>query len=337
MSRREPDLPLPIMGRSTLPVSPVIKSLDNDLNAYPGGYHAGDAVSLSHKFANLAATNIKSGVRLFGVDGSALIQDVSPGDAAVGEVLSGKKFFSVTGGVKTGTLATVALDPAQDAYPAGYHAGAASLHAVDADLVPGNIKNGVQIFGVNGSFVGTGEDTTGDTAVVANVANGKTFHADNHGQLTGIYVVPVFPNDGGTNIRSDNGGTASGVAYATIAVAHGVAVDLLTISPNLIALIRLAMCGMVLGLVTGNTVCYLQWYDTGNAAYVGNQSSAWPNGTTSERDCWATIVPNGSTSTFVLRIINPHASSDANLLIFKYNTGNVPSSAMASFYRILDT
>lgn len=50
-------------------------------------------------------------------------------------------------------MPTVALDPASNAYPAGYHLGAASLTAVDADLIPANIGYGTTIFGVLGTLV----------------------------------------------------------------------------------------------------------------------------------------------------------------------------------------
>ncbi len=79
--------------------------------------------------------------------------DVSGADAAVGEVAAPKTFFSIAPPIKTGTMPTVALDPALNAYPAGYHAGAASLTAVDADLVQLNIKLGHTIFGVVGTMV----------------------------------------------------------------------------------------------------------------------------------------------------------------------------------------
>jgi hypothetical protein len=45
----------------------------------------------------------------------------------------------------------VALDPALNAYPAGRHLGAASLTAVDTDLLPSNIIYGITIFGVTGT------------------------------------------------------------------------------------------------------------------------------------------------------------------------------------------
>lgn len=79
--------------------------------------------------------------------------NISDADAAVGEVAAPKTFYSIAPPKKTGTMANVALDPTLNAYPAGYHAGAPSLTAVDADLVPADIRLGTTIFGVVGTMV----------------------------------------------------------------------------------------------------------------------------------------------------------------------------------------
>jgi hypothetical protein len=79
--------------------------------------------------------------------------NISDANAAVSEVAAGKTFYSVVVPKKTGTMANVALNPALNAYPAGYHAGAPSLTAVDADLIPSNIKLGKTLFGVVGTMV----------------------------------------------------------------------------------------------------------------------------------------------------------------------------------------
>lgn len=92
--------------------------------------------------------------------------DISDADAVVGDVKSSKTFYSVTLPKKTGTLPTVALAPASDAYPQGYHPGeGGGLPAVDADLVVTNIKSGITIFGKLGTFTGTiTHDTQGTEA-----------------------------------------------------------------------------------------------------------------------------------------------------------------------------
>lgn len=117
------------------------------------GHYA--ATTLSAVDADLAAANILSGVTIFGFAGVATVQDIADADAVLADVKTGKFFYSVTGGRKTGNLATVALAAGANAYPAGYHVGAASLTAVDGDLVAGNIADGVTIFGVLGTLAAT--------------------------------------------------------------------------------------------------------------------------------------------------------------------------------------
>lgn len=150
----------------------------------PAGYYA--ATTLSTVDGDLAAANIKSGITIFGFTGLATVQDISAADAAVTDVKAPRTFFSVTGGIKTGTLATVALDPALNAYPAGYHAGAASLTAVDADLATGNIKSGITIFGVAGAA--TVQDISAANATVAQVLAANTFFS-----VTGAIKTGTMP------------------------------------------------------------------------------------------------------------------------------------------------
>ncbi len=93
------------------------------------GYYA--ATTLSAVDAQLAAANILSGIVIFGFTGAATVQDIADADAVLADVKNGKTFYSVTGGRKTGNLATVALAADNNAYPAGYHVGAANLAAID--------------------------------------------------------------------------------------------------------------------------------------------------------------------------------------------------------------
>lgn len=116
------------------------------------GYYA--VTTLSAVDGDLAAANIRSGVMIFGFTGPATVQEIGASDALVGNVMDTVTFFSVTGGIKTGTMPTVALAAGSSAYPAGYHAGeGGGLVAVDGDFVAGNIKNGVVIFDVTGTLV----------------------------------------------------------------------------------------------------------------------------------------------------------------------------------------
>ncbi|MCP4364575.1 MAG: DUF1566 domain-containing protein, partial [Planctomycetes bacterium] len=96
--------------------------------------------------------NIKSGVDIFGVTGAVI---ESSGDAAAGDVLTGKTFSNAGAAGVSGTMAdngAVSMTPGTSAQTvaAGYHNGSGTV-AGDADLAVGNIKSGVDIFGVTGT------------------------------------------------------------------------------------------------------------------------------------------------------------------------------------------
>ncbi|MBP7866321.1 MAG: hypothetical protein KA419_10255 [Acidobacteria bacterium] len=93
-------------------------------------------------------------------DMRALLDQVTVAET---EVLSGRKYFSTSPagwGIWSGTMpdnGAVAITPgvAAQTIPAGYHDGLGTV-AGDADLTGGNIRNGVTIFGVAGTYSGGG-------------------------------------------------------------------------------------------------------------------------------------------------------------------------------------
>ncbi|MCP4198967.1 MAG: DUF1566 domain-containing protein, partial [Proteobacteria bacterium] len=112
------------------------------------GYHNGSGTVAGD--ADLAVGNIKSGVDIFGVTGTVI---ESSGDAAAGDVLTGKTFSNAGAAGVSGTMANngpfalscgVGDQGVTGCYSGGTLAG-------DGDLVAGNIVNGVDIFGVTGT------------------------------------------------------------------------------------------------------------------------------------------------------------------------------------------
>lgn len=89
--------------------------------------------------------------------------DTSDGDALAGEILSGKKAY-VAGQKLTGTMANQGAKALKVSHkdnpvsiPAGYHDGSGTAAIDDteaAKLIPGNIKDGVTILGVEGEYTG---------------------------------------------------------------------------------------------------------------------------------------------------------------------------------------
>ncbi len=117
----------------------------------PAGYYA--VTTLSAVDGDLASPNIKATITIFGFAGSNDVRDISDADLVAAEAPTGKFFYAVSGGRKTGS-GTKTLNPANETVNAGYYA-ATTLSAVDGDLAVGNIKSGVTIFGFLGTFVNT--------------------------------------------------------------------------------------------------------------------------------------------------------------------------------------
>jgi hypothetical protein len=117
--------------------------------------------------------------------------------ATVNDVLSGKTFWGLrtngTWGHKTGALSSGSDVSGGDGLlafpiPDGYYSEKTAT-ANDADLVSGNIKSGVNIFGVNGSVI----ESSGNAAA-GDVLTGKTF--SNTG---GAGIAGSMPNRGTAN------------------------------------------------------------------------------------------------------------------------------------------
>ncbi|MEI7591164.1 MAG: DUF1566 domain-containing protein, partial [Deltaproteobacteria bacterium] len=140
------------------------QTLSNANDTVVAGYYA--ATTLHAVDADLAAANIKAGTNIFGFTGTAPIPS---GTAGAGDVLASKTFSNDSGTGITGTIITKTLNAANDTVAAGYYA-ATTLSTVDADLAAGNIKTAVNIFGVVGTYGGSGGSAsvpkTGQTPTV---------------------------------------------------------------------------------------------------------------------------------------------------------------------------
>ena len=167
------------------------------------GYHSGFGAVAGD--TDLAEGNIKSGVEIFGTTGTVIEAD---GNAAASHVLAGKIFSNSSAAGLTGTMpnnGAVNITPGKtsQAIGEGYHDGTGSV-AGDTDLVAGNIKSGVEIFGTTGTVI----EASGDAAV-DHVLAGQTFSNAGAAALTG-----AMPNNGAANI------TPGSVAQAIVGGYH---------------------------------------------------------------------------------------------------------------------
>jgi hypothetical protein len=113
--------------------------------------------------------------------------DTSSGDAAAGEILSGKKAW-VQGAEVTGALATRTPDAGTVEQAAGFYE-AFRLSDVDTDLNSANIRAGTTVFGVSGDP--NVVDTSSGDAGAGDILIGKKAWVDG-GEVTGTaYPAPV--------------------------------------------------------------------------------------------------------------------------------------------------
>lgn len=104
------------------------------------------------------------------------LQASAEGTAAAAQVLAGYTFSSDAGTglngsmVNNGALGTYTPTTTNQSIPAGYTTG--GTVAGDTDLTAANIKQGVQIFGINGTF------TSDSNAVAGEILSGKTAYVN---------------------------------------------------------------------------------------------------------------------------------------------------------------
>ena len=107
--------------------------------------------------------------------GTAIFYDTSGSDAAVGDILSGKKAFGSTGEL-TGNMAnngatggSISVKAGTVSIPAGYTSGGtvSISSAAVTDCISGNILTGKTILGVSGSLVLPSISQDGTTHVLS--------------------------------------------------------------------------------------------------------------------------------------------------------------------------
>lgn len=129
----------------------------------------------TEKTLKVRPENIKSGVSIFGINGS--VTELN-GETATVTPTTSSQTVTPTGTGKN-ALTSVTVN--------------AVTNAIDNNITAGNIKNGVTILGVQGSY--SGLDTSDANATASDILQGKTAYV-NGTKITGTYVAsPSYPPD----------------------------------------------------------------------------------------------------------------------------------------------
>lgn len=171
---------------------------NGNVNLIPGtaaqaiaeGYHDGSGAVAGD--ADLDPGNIRNGIEIFGVTGAPNVVDTASGDAVAEDILSGKKAWvdgvEVTGSAAPGADVIGTNGSKTFPIPDGHYSGSKTATAIDTDLTAGNIKSGVDIFGVAGDS--NVVDTSSGDAVGTDIAYGKKAWVDGS-EITGSLYAGV--------------------------------------------------------------------------------------------------------------------------------------------------
>ena len=200
----------------------------------PAGYHDGTKHVTGD--TNLVTGNIKSGISIYGVLGKTEVVDTTEGSVPISaeQVLNsrvgyvnGSKIFG-TMPDKTGDGIIITPSSIDQAIPVGFYPGAIGDGKVlgDTNLVTGNIKSGISIYGITGTYI---TPITGNT-IAAHVLSGDTFYTtDATSKQTGTMVNKT---SSATIITPGTGDQAIPVGFYPGAIGDGKVTGDLDLTPS---------------------------------------------------------------------------------------------------------
>jgi len=146
------------------------QSLSSSSTTVSAGYYS--ATTLTAIDADLTTANIKSGTNIFGIAGSSNVVDTTTGTLTnAAQVRSGYIAWS-DGTSWTGTMPTQTLSASSVTVNEGYYA-ATTLSSVDSDMIANNIRKGVNLFGITGTWgPGLGDEYGGGKIIYINPSTG---------------------------------------------------------------------------------------------------------------------------------------------------------------------
>lgn len=154
----------------------------------------------------VTAADLLKDVTAHGKDGAPITgtctydADTSEDTAAVGEILSGKTAHA-RGTLLTGTMTnvgavsgTISTKAGQYTVPQGYHDGSGKVQissTEQAKIIAGNIKSGVQILGVTGTY--SGESITAQSKNATPTWSSQTIQPDSGYDYLSAVTVAAIP------------------------------------------------------------------------------------------------------------------------------------------------
>lgn len=267
------------------------RALSAATNTMPAGYY--EATDLTAVDPDLSIVNIRGGVNIFGVAGLPEVADTSSGNAAAGEMRSGKKAWAagaeITGTAAAGGSVTGAVGALVIAIPDGMYTGSKTATAADTNLAGGNIATNMAIFGVTGTFNTNMQARTGKTGQTISYAP-----YDNGWWSSNVGVAwpsPRFTLQADTNFVVDNltgwmwmrdanmagvdKNWAAAVAYCYGLTNGGYYDWRLPNIRELRSLMDLRVTGSSAKLPSGHPFVNVQYYYWTSTTYAGNTNQAW--------------------------------------------------------------
>lgn len=217
----------------TIPTIDIISPIVPTQDAQQIGIGYLDKVVTVSGDANLVSANIKSGANIFGIPGKETVIDTEVSDPSKNTISSSNCLFGAVGFVNgqlvegnCESIADMEITPSEEDIiitgPKILQGNHTMTIKGDANLVGGNIRKGVTIFGVPGSYEGSGGssetisfDTTDATSVAdvyTELHNGAyTYVADNgvdYRTIPGVYEYNTLCCD----YQSDGATTMGGIS-----------------------------------------------------------------------------------------------------------------------------